>query len=53
MRDSLSVRPLTAWREKLEFVLAQAAEAEPSGQFQLRKEIEACRTKVREFGGKS
>jgi hypothetical protein len=43
---------LAIWQEKLDFFLEQeAAEADPARKFQLRKQIEECRTRIRELGG--
>jgi len=43
---------LAIWQEKLDYFLEQeAAEADHARKFQLRKQIEECRTKIRELGG--
>jgi hypothetical protein len=49
---SLTSRPLTLWREKLEFLLSQEAIAvDPDQKFRLRKLIDEARAKIREHGG--
>jgi hypothetical protein len=43
---------LAIWQEKLDFLLEQqAVAADPAQKFQLRKQIDECRAKIRELGG--
>ena len=47
-------KALALWQEKLGFLMEQeAVAADPAQKFQLRKQIEECRAKIRELGGEA